>query len=496
MRKKYILAIDQGTSSSRVFLFDHNFSVVASAQQEFPIYYPQPSWVEQDAEEIWASVEDCLKKCLQQADVKAEEIASIGITNQRETTVIWDKKTGKPIYRALVWQSRQTEGICEKLRDKGLEQQVRDTTGLVIDAYFSATKIRWILDETQSQLRAEAGELCFGTIDCWLLWKLTGGQVHATDYSNASRTMIYDIHNLHWDDELCAELSIPLCLLPEVKDSSGEFGRTNLEVFGDCKVPIGGIAGDQQAALFGQACFDSGEVKNTYGTGCFMLMNTGTKAVSSENGLLTTIAWSLNGSVTYALEGSVFIAGAAVQWLRDSLKVIDQAEDSESLALELNSNEGVYLVPAFNGLGTPYWQSEVRGACFGLTRGSDERHFSRAVLEAIAYQSRDLLEAMKRDAGVQLKSLRVDGGACNNKFLMQFQSDLLGLDLCVPESLESSVLGAATLAGLSSGFWSEPDLIERCKEKQHYQPTLSLEKMNELYAKWKRAVEACQMFSK
>ena len=489
--KQYILALDQGTSSSRAFLFDQEFRVVASSQKEFQQFYPQPAWVEHDAEEIWDSIHSCIQGCLKKAKIQASQIASIGITNQRETTVVWERVSGKPIHRAIVWQSRQTESICLDLKKRGLEASVREKTGLVIDSYFSAPKIRWILDECNAQAAAEAGELCFGTIDSWLLWKLTGGILHATDYSNASRTMIYNIHKLEWDDDLLNELNIPRAILPEVKNSSGLFGETDIQLFDGASIPIQGIAGDQQAALFGQQCFEQGAVKNTYGTGCFMLMNTGTEAVQSKNGLLTTIAWSLNNEITYALEGSVFIAGAAIQWLRDGLKMIDEASESEALAEELVCNEGVYIVPAFNGLGTPYWQSEVRGACFGLTRATDKRHFSRAVLEAIAYQSRDLLEAMQEDSGLKLDQLKVDGGACSNHFLMQFQSDLLGIDLLIPESLESSVLGAASLAALGCG-WKLP---ERKNAMNYYHPQKDQVIMDQLYADWERAIQACLIFT-
>ena len=490
---KYILSIDQGTSSSRVFLFNKKHQIISKAQKEFTQHFPYPGWVEHDAIEIWQSVYDCILLCLSQQSISFIDIASIGITNQRETTVVWNKSTGLPIYNAIVWQSRQTNEICQSLKEQGLSEIVHKKTGLLIDSYFSGPKIRWILDHCKAQKQAEKGELLFGTIDSWLLWKLSG--VHATDYSNASRTLIYNIHSLEWDQELLDHLDIPKIMLPKVLPSSHHFGSTVSTLFNNHCIPITGIAGDQQAALFGQVCFDKGDCKNTYGTGCFTLMNTGTVPVNSKNGLLTTIAWGVNGEVTYALEGSVFVAGSAVQWLRDGLQIIDDASESDKLAVELDSNEGVYIVPTFAGLGTPYWKSDVRGACFGLTRGSDRRHFCRATLEAIAYQSRDLLEAMTKDSKTKIASLSVDGGGTNSEFLMQFQSDLLGIELKKPVIPETSVYGAACLAALTCGFWTLDELQKNQQEFSLYSPKQELSTMNSLYKKWQAAIEATILFS-
>jgi glycerol kinase len=430
--KKYILSIDQGTTSSRAIIFDKKGNIIAVSQQEFTQFFPKPGWVEHDANEIWQSVQNVVRNVLN--EVKASDIASIGITNQRETTVVWDKNTGKPIYNAIVWQSRQTMDICEDLKAKGLDPSVRAKTGLLIDAYFSGTKVKWILDNVEgARAKAEKGDLLFGTIDTWLLWNMTEERTHATDYTNASRTMIYNIHDLKWDDELCKALTIPKAMLPKVMDSSAQFGHVSSKSAGNpfglgtgVSLSVNGIAGDQQAALFGQACYHAGMAKNTYGTGCFMLMNTGEKAVTSKNGLLTTIAWGVNGKVEYALEGSIFVAGSAVKWLRDAAELIKEAADTEGYAKSITGNDGVYVVPAFVGLGTPYWDSEVRGAIFGLTRGTGKAHLIRATLESIAYQTKDVLSVMEKDSGIKLKGLRVDGGAVKNDFLMQFQADILG----------------------------------------------------------------------
>jgi glycerol kinase len=450
----YILAIDQGTSSSRALIFDQSGKIISSAQQEFTQFFPKPGWVEHDAEEIWTSVSSVIEKAVNISGITANDIKGIGITNQRETTVIWEKNTGKTVHKAIVWQSRQTELICDNLKENGFEELFRKKTGLVIDSYFSGPKIRYILDETNLQAEAEKGNILFGTIDSWLLWKLTGEKSHRTDFTNASRTLLFNIHSLEWDDELCQVLNIPQAMLPEVKKSSSHFGTANCPALNNEPIPISGIAGDQQAALFGQQCIAKGQIKNTYGTGCFMLMNTGAEPVISEHGLLTTVACSEDGSPCYALEGSVFVAGSAVQWLRDSLQIINKAPDSEELAGQLEHNDGVYIVPAFAGLGSPYWKSEVRGAIFGLTRGADRRHFARATLESIAYQVKDIVKAMCADSSIDVTELRVDGGAVSNSFLMQFQSDLLNCRILIPENNECTVTGAALLAGLGCGLWS------------------------------------------
>lgn len=428
MEKKYILALDQGTTSSRAMIIDEEGEVIGVAQEEFDQIFPKPGWVEHNANEIWASILAVIAGVLLKTNISSKEIAGIGITNQRETTVIWDKESGNPIYNAIVWQSRQTEDICKQLRKDGYEDTIRSKTGLLIDPYFAGTKARWILDHVDgAQERAEKGELLFGTIDTWLVWKLTGGRAHITDYSNASRTLLYNIYDLEWDDELLKMLNIPKAMLPEVRPSSEVYADTVPYHFFGEEVPVAGIAGDQQAALFGQGCFEKGMAKNTYGTGCFLLMNTGEKAVRSENGLLTTLAWGIDGKVEYALEGSIFVAGSAIQWLRDGLRMVRQSSDSENYASRIESSDGVYVVPAFVGLGAPYWDSDVRGAVFGLTRGTEKEQFIRATLESLAYQTRDVLYAMEQDSGISLKTLRVDGGASANNFLMQFQSDILGV---------------------------------------------------------------------
>ncbi|AHA29378.1 glycerol kinase GlpK [Exiguobacterium sp. A1_3_1] len=496
MENKYILALDQGTTSSRAIIFDHDGKIVNSAQREFKQYFPQPGWVEHDANEIWGSILAVMAEALGTADIKPEQIAGIGITNQRETTVVWNKETGKPVYHALVWQSRQTSGICDDLKEQGLNQKFRDKTGLLIDAYFSGTKVKWILDNVEgAREQAENGELLFGTIDTWLVWKLSGGKTHITDYTNASRTLMYNIYEQKWDEELLDILGVPASMLPEVRQSSEVYDKTVPYHFFGYEVPIAGIAGDQQAALFGQTCFEAGEGKNTYGTGCFMLMNTGEKAVSSDHGLLTTIAWGVDGKVEYALEGSIFVAGSAIQWLRDGLRMLKNAKDSEGYATKVDSTDGVYVVPAFVGLGAPYWDSDVRGAIFGLTRGTDKEHFVRATLESLAYQTRDVLTAMEQDSGIELKTLRVDGGAVANNFLMQFQSDILGVPVDRPQINETTALGAAYLAGLAVGYWKDKaEIKQQWKLDHQFKPEMKEDDREQRYAGWQKAVEATMVF--
>ncbi|CAG7644302.1 Glycerol kinase [Paenibacillus solanacearum] len=493
--KSFILSIDQGTTSSRAILFNRDSEIVFAAQREFTQHYPQPGWVEHDAEEIWQSVQAVVASALEGAGVRPDQIAAIGITNQRETTVVWDKQTGKPVYRAIVWQSRQTAPICERLKEQGWQKSIQEKTGLLIDPYFSATKIAWMLDEVPGvRERAEHGELLLGTIDTWLIWKLTGGRVHVTDYSNASRTMLFDIRRLQWDEQLLELLRIPESMLPQVRPSSCVYGMTDRALFGE-EIAIAGAAGDQQAALFGQACFEKGMAKNTYGTGCFMLMNTGDQAVSSKHGLLTTIAWGVGDRVEYALEGSIFVAGSAVQWLRDGLRMIEHAAESEALAAGVESTDGVYVVPALVGLGTPYWDSEVRGAVFGLTRGTTKEHFIRATLEALAYQTKDVLAVMEEDAGIALNGLRVDGGAVRNSFLMQFQSDMLDVPVDRPVINETTALGAAYLAGLAVGYWADQnDIAAQWKVDRTFVPQMDDAKRRTLYDGWKKAVHAARAF--
>ncbi len=490
MKKSYILALDQGTTSSRAILYDREGKVVKITQKEFTQIYPKASWVEHDPMEIWGSQSGVVSEILATTGIASEEIAAIGITNQRETTVVWEKQTGKPVYNAIVWQCRRTSAICDELKARGLENYIRENTGLVLDAYFSGTKIKWILDNVEgAKQRAKNGELLFGNIDTWLIWNLTRGKVHVTDYSNASRTMLYNIKDLKWDERILKELDIPASMLPEVKPSSAVYGHTDARIFG-AEIPIAGDAGDQQAALFGQACYTPGMVKNTYGTGCFMLMLTGEKLVHSENGLLTTIAWGVNNKVEYALEGSIFIAGAAIQWLRDSLKVIYDAKDSEYFATKVDDSLGVYVVPAFVGLGAPYWDMYARGAILGLTRGTTRNHIIRATLESIAYQTRDVLELMHNECGIELCELRVDGGACANNFLMQFQADILDVPVERPEIIETTALGAAYLAGLAVGFWKDQSMIaERRKVNRKFNPGMNEDKRKELYDNWKKAVK-------
>ncbi|EGQ0292020.1 glycerol kinase GlpK [Staphylococcus pseudintermedius] len=492
----YILSIDQGTTSSRAILFNEEGEIVGVAQREFKQHFPKSGWVEHDANEIWSSVLSVMASVLTENNVSANEVKGIGITNQRETTVVWDKETGRPIYNAIVWQSRQTQSICDALKQEGHEQTFRDKTGLLLDPYFSGTKVKWILDKVDgAREKAAKGEILFGTIDTWLVWKLSGGRAHVTDYSNASRTLMYNIHELKWDDELLELLDVPKAMLPEVKPSSEVYCETiDYHFFGQ-NVPIAGIAGDQQAALFGQACFERGDVKNTYGTGGFMLMNTGEEAVKSGNGLLTTIAYGIDGKVNYALEGSIFVSGSAIQWLRDGLRMINSAPQSEDYAIRVDSTEGVYVVPAFVGLGTPYWDSDARGAIFGLTRGTEKEHFIRATLESLCYQTRDVIEAMGQDSGIEVNSLRVDGGAVKNNFLMQFQSDLLNIEVERPEINETTALGAAYLAGIATGFWKDKSEIQRrWKLEKSFEPEMDQKESNRLYKGWKKAVEATQVF--
>lgn len=487
--QQYILALDQGTTSSRAILFDQDGNVAGVRQQEFTQHYPQPGWVEHNPLEIWNTQLAVARAVLSAHNVSPSQIAGIGITNQRETTVVWDKTNGQPIFNAIVWQDRRTAAICDALKAQGEEAYIKAQTGLVVDAYFSGTKVKWILDNVEgAREKAAKGDLLFGTIDTWLVWKLTGGKVHITDYSNASRTLMYNIQKLEWDQHLLDVLDVPANMLPQVCPSSQIYGKTSADLFG-AEIPIGGIAGDQQAALFGQGCFQPGAAKNTYGTGCFMLMNTGKERIQSNAGLLTTIAWGLNGEVHYALEGSVFIAGAAIQWLRDGLKIIDESPDSEFFAMKAPSTEGVYVVPAFAGLGAPYWDMYARGAIFGLTRGTSKSHLIRATLESLAYQTKDVLGAMEKDAGTPLAVLRVDGGACANNLLMQFQADILGVSVERPKIIETTALGAAYLAGLACGFWSMADLQSKWHLDRAFHPNMSVEQREKLYKGWLKAVE-------
>lgn len=493
--EKYILALDQGTTSSRAILFNRKGEIVHIAQQEFPQYFPKPGWVEQNANEIWSSILAVMASCLAESGIKPVQIAGIGITNQRETVVVWDKETGRPIYNAVVWQSRQTADICDELKAKGLGDLFHRKTGLLIDPYFSGTKVKWILDHVPgARERAEKGELLFGTIDSWLIWKLSGG-THVTDVSNASRTLMYNIYDLQWDDELLQILDIPKAMLPEVRGSSEVYAHTVDYHFFGHRIPIAGAAGDQQSALFGQGCYTKGSMKNTYGTGCFMLMNTGEQPVQSNHGLITTIAWGIHGKIEYALEGSIFVAGSAVQWLRDGLRMLRSSKDSEDYAARVPSTDGVYMVPAFVGLGSPYWDSEVKGAVFGLTRGTTKEHFIRATLEALAYQTKDVLEAMESDSGIPVNALRVDGGAAANDFLMQFQSDILNIPVERPNVNETTALGAAYLAGLAVGYWNSADELANHENTERvFQPVMAEEERTELYAGWQRAVKAAMVF--
>ncbi|NKN66248.1 glycerol kinase GlpK [Staphylococcus haemolyticus] len=494
--EKYIMSIDQGTTSSRAILFDKEGDIKGVAQREFKQYFPKSGWVEHDANEIWTSVLAVMTEVLNENEINADQIEGIGITNQRETTVIWDKNTGRPIYHAIVWQSRQTQSICHELKEQGHEETFRNKTGLLLDPYFAGTKVKWILDNVDgAREKAENGDLLFGTIDTWLVWKVSGGEAHITDYSNASRTLMYNIYDLQWDDELLDLLNVPKQLLPEVKESSEIYAHTKDYHFFGQEVPISGIAGDQQAALFGQACFERGDVKNTYGTGGFMLMNTGEEPVKSESGLLTTIAYGLDGKVNYALEGSIFVSGSAIQWLRDGLRIINSAPQSENYATRVDSTDNVYFVPAFVGLGTPYWDSEARGAIFGLSRGTEKEHFIRATLESLCYQTRDVMEAMSKDSKIEVNNLRVDGGAVKNNFIMQFQADIVNTAVERPEIQETTALGAAYLAGLAVGFWdSKDEIANRWQLETEFTPQMSEEDRTKLYKGWKKAVEATQVF--
>jgi glycerol kinase len=485
---KYVMALDQGTTSSRCIIFDKQGGIVGMAQQEFTQLFPKPGWVEQDPLEIWSSQSGVMAQAKARSGISAGDIAAIGITNQRETTILWDRHTGTPVYNAIVWQCRRTAEYCDTLKAKGFDRKIREKTGLVVDAYFSGTKIRWLLENVEGvREKAERGDLLFGSVDTWLVWKLTGGRVHVTDYSNASRTLLYNIHTLRWDDEILRELNIPASILPEVKPSSGEFGRTTGEFLG---VPIAGIAGDQQAALFGQCCFEPGMVKNSYGTGCFILMNTGETAVESKNDLLTTIAWGLDGKVHYALEGSVFVSGSAIQWLRDGLKILDSAPLSEAYCTSVKDTEGVYMVPAFAGLGAPYWDQYARGIIVGLTRGVTKAHIIRAVVESLAYQSADVIKAMEADAGAPIKAVRVDGGACANNFLMQFQADILNTEVIRPRVIESTALGAAYLAGLAVGYYrDQQDILRNVAVDRVFSSAMEEPDRSRLLAGWKEAVK-------
>ncbi len=490
---KYIMALDQGTTSSRCILFSESGAIVSTAQKEFTQIYPNAGWVEHDPMEIWSTEYSVAVEAMAKIGAKPEDIAGIGITNQRETTIVWDKRTGIPVYNAIVWQCRRTSNFCDELREKGFEPKIKSKTGLILDPYFSGTKIKWILDNVEgARKEAEAGNLLFGTVDTWLIWNLTKGKIHATDYSNASRTMLYNIYDLKWDDELLEMMDIPVSMMPQVLPSSYNYGVTDKFLFG-AEIPIAGVAGDQQSALFGQTCYEEGTAKNTYGTGCFMLMNTGEKAVESKNGLITTIAWGADGKVEYALEGSVFVAGAAIQWLRDELRMIKSAADTEEYCLAVEDTNGVYMVPAFVGLGAPYWDPYARGTIVGLTRGAKKEHFIRAVVESLAYQSYDILKAMEEDSGITLKSLRVDGGASANNFLMQFQSDILGVDVLRPQVIETTAYGAACLAGLAIGiFESKEEIKTRWTLSKRFSSNIEAQKRKELLSKWHEAVERSQ----
>ena len=487
---KYIMALDAGTTSNRCILFNKKGEICSVAQREFTQYFPQPGWVEHDADEIWASMLGVAVEAMSKIGASAEDIAAIGITNQRETAIVWDRNTGEPVYRAIVWQCRRTSAYCDALKEKGLTDKFREKTGLVIDAYFSGTKVKWILEHVQgARERAEKGELLFGTVETWLIWKLTKGAVHVTDYSNASRTMLFNINTLKWDEEILSELGIPKSMLPEAKPSSCIYGHSDPAFFGGA-IPIAGAAGDQQAALFGQTCFQPGEAKNTYGTGCFLLMNTGEKPVFSDNGLVTTIAWGLEGKVTYALEGSIFVAGAAIQWLRDEMRFIDSSAESEMMAMQVQDTNGCYVVPAFTGLGAPHWDQYARGTIVGLTRGVNKYHIIRATLESIAYQVNDILSAMKADSGIELSSLKVDGGASVNNFLMQTQADIIDAPVNRPQCVETTAMGAAYLAGLAVGYWaSKEDVLENWAIDQSFEPVIEEEKRRMMIKGWNKAVK-------
>ncbi|MGF1730671.1 glycerol kinase GlpK [Photobacterium kasasachensis] len=495
--QKYIVALDQGTTSSRAVVLDHNANIVCSSQREFTQIYPKAGWVEHDPLEIYATQSSTLVEALAKAGIRSDQVAGIGITNQRETTIVWNKNTGKPVYNAIVWQCRRTADTCETLKAQGLEEYIRDNTGLVVDPYFSGTKIKWILDNVEgAREEAEAGNLLFGTVDTWLIWKMTQGRVHVTDFTNASRTMVFNINTMQWDEKLLKAMDIPLSMMPEVKPSSEVYGQTNIGGKGGTRIPIAGIAGDQQAALFGQMCVEPGQAKNTYGTGCFLLMNTGKEKVTSHNGLLTTLACGPTGDVAYALEGAVFMGGASIQWLRDEVKLLDDAKDSEYFAEKVGSANGAYVVPAFTGLGAPYWDPYARGAIVGLTRGVNSNHIIRATLESVAYQTRDVLDAMQTDSGINLASLRVDGGAVANNFLMQFQSDILATEVHRPVVTEVTALGAGYLAGLAVGFWGSIDeLKDKAVLDRNFVPDGDEEKRERRYRGWKRAVECAKSWA-
>ncbi len=487
MQNHFIIALDQGTTSSRALLINKEGSIVGMVQQEFEQLFPKPGWVEHNPKEILSSQLSVMEQLIKEQQVAPSDIKGIGITNQRETTVVWDKHSGEPVYNAIVWQDKRTADLCEDLKEKGLEAYVKKTTGLVIDSYFSGTKVKWILDHVEgAREKAEKGDLLMGTIDTWLVWNMTRGKVHATDYTNASRTLFFNISSLEWDPHLLSELTIPKSMLPKAYPSAYHFGDYEID---GVTIPIAGIAGDQQAALFGQACFKKGSAKNTYGTGCFMLMNTGKKPQFSEHGLLTTIAYGLDGKVNYALEGSIFIAGAAIQWLRDGLELIKDASETEALALSVEGENPVYVVPAFAGLGAPYWDMYARGAIFGLTRDTGKAHIAKATLESLAYQTKDILKAMQQDSGIKLKNLKVDGGACANDYLMQFQADILNTEVHRPEVIESTAMGAAFLAGITVGLWTKEDIKESRPINKVFQPTFEKEKRKRLYATWKKAIE-------
>ncbi|MCR9986461.1 MULTISPECIES: glycerol kinase GlpK [Vibrio diabolicus subgroup] len=495
--QKYIVALDQGTTSSRAVILDHDANIVSVAQREFTQIYPEAGWVEHDPMEIWATQSSTLVEALAKSGIRSDQLAAIGITNQRETTIVWNKETGKPVYNAIVWQCRRTADICEDLKARGLENYVRDNTGLVLDPYFSGTKVKWILDNVEGAREdAEAGKLLFGTVDTWLVWKMTQGRVHVTDYTNASRTMLFNINDLCWDQKMLDELGIPASMMPEVKRSSEVYGKTNIGGKGGTRIPISGIAGDQQAALYGQMCVEAGQAKNTYGTGCFLLMNTGQEKVTSTHGLLTTLACGPKGEPAYALEGAVFMGGASIQWLRDELKILNGAEDSEYFATKVDTSNGVYVVPAFTGLGAPYWDAYARGTIVGLTRGVNSNHIIRATLEGIAYQTRDVLDAMQADSGIKLANLRVDGGAVANNFLMQFQSDVLNTEVHRPQVTEVTALGAAYLAGLAVGYWDSIDELQnKAVLDRTFEPHDDEEKRNRRYKGWIRAVKCAQTWS-
>lgn len=497
MKSKYIMAIDQGTTSSRAIIYDHQAKKVATYQKEITQHYPKSGWVEHDANEIWISIQSVIAGAFIESGLKPEQIAGIGITNQRETTVIWDKETGRPIHHAIVWQSRQTAPIANRLIKQGHKEMFHQKTGLIIDAYFSATKIRWILDQVDgAQERAENGELLFGTIDSWILWKLTDGKVHATDYSNASRTMLFNIHELKWDDEILDLLNIPKVMLPEVKSNSEVYGQTVSHHFFGKEIPISGMAGDQQSALIGQFAFEKGMVKNTYGTGAFIIMNTGEKPLLSEHNLLTTIAYNLNGQINYALEGSIFVAGSAIQWLRDGLQLIQHSADTEDLAKQSKNDDEVYVVPAFTGLGAPYWDSNARGSVFGITRGTNKADFAKATLQALAYQTRDIIDTMELDTQIPISLLKVDGGAAMNDYLLQFQADILGNELVRARNLETTALGAAFLAGIGVGYWQDFEEIKQLYDNgDTFKPMMNDARKEQLYKGWKNAVKATQLFT-